>query len=193
MAVFGTNKAAWVDVYPTESILAAAKPGRVLIVDVAGGVGHDLEKFRAKDPHCPAGSLVLQDLPTVIQSAQVKAPIITEVIDICEGQPTKGMHIYYLHTVLHDWSDSQCVRILEHIVAVMEKGYSRILIHENIILPNNSHPRSTVMHIVMLMFFSAAEREEEVWRSIAKRAGLKIVKVWSSPETIESIIELELA
>ena len=193
MAVFAANKTPWVDLYSTDSIVTASKPGHALIVDVAGGVGHDLEKFRAKHPDSPAGSLILQDLDTVIQAAQVKSPIRTQAIDILQGQPEKGARVYYLHNVLHDWSDSQCVDILTHIAAAMEYGYSRVLIHENIILPKNSHPRSTIMDVVMLAFFSAAEREEMVWASIAEKAGLKITKVWTSPETIESIIELELA
>lgn len=193
MTAFAANKAPWVDIYPTDSIVAAAKPDRALVVDVAGGVGHDLEKFRAKHPDTPAGSLVLQDRQNVIEAAKVKAPVTTQEVDILKGQPIQGAHVYYLHNVLHDWPDSQAVEILRNIAAVMEKGYSKILVHENVVLPKNSHPRTTIMDIVMLVFFSSSEREEKSWRSVAEQAGLKVTKIWTSPETIETIIELDLA
>jgi hypothetical protein len=37
------------------------------MVDVAGGRGHDLKKFRAKFPHAP-GRLIVEDLPQVLES-----------------------------------------------------------------------------------------------------------------------------
>lgn len=46
-----------------------------------------------------------------------------------------GARAYHLKNVLHDWPDHQCQTILERIVAVMEKGYSKIIINE-MVLPN---------------------------------------------------------
>jgi hypothetical protein len=61
----------------------------VLLVDVGGGVGHDLEKFRRTIGSCD-GELVLQDQEAVIAKAVVKPPVRTMVHDFFESQPIHG-------------------------------------------------------------------------------------------------------
>lgn len=46
-----------------------------------------------------------------------------------------GARVYHLRNVMHDWPDRQCQLILEHVIAAMEKDYSKLLIHE-LVLPN---------------------------------------------------------
>lgn len=192
MGVYAGVKTAWVDVYPSDSIVAAAKPDTPLVVDVGGGIGHDLEKFRAKHPDVANGSLVLQDLPNVVATAQLKAPATAQAYDFFTPEPIKSARAYYLHCVLHDWPDVKAVEILKNLSASMEKNYSRILLHENVITPEHAHPRASLSDIVMMMSFSAVERTEEMWHELVSQAGLKISKIWTAPESVESIIEIEL-
>lgn len=44
-----------------------------------------------------------------------------------------GARAYYLHSVLHDWDDASCVKILRNIVTAMQPGYSKVLINENVV------------------------------------------------------------
>ncbi|KAJ8122222.1 hypothetical protein ONZ43_g1529 [Nemania bipapillata] len=62
------SRPSWVHWWPVESrILQGATEDEesVLLVDVAGGLGHDAREFKAKYPHSK-GKIVLQDLPAVI-------------------------------------------------------------------------------------------------------------------------------
>ena len=62
----------------------------VLIVDVAGGRGHDLEAFRRKFPHAQ-GRMILQDLPSVIDDIQdLDSQIERMAHDMFLPQPIKG-------------------------------------------------------------------------------------------------------
>lgn len=194
MTVVAGSKVPWVDLYPTADLVSDAKayPNKILLVDVAGGVGHDLEQFRAKHPEV-TGRLVLQDLPKVVDSARVTAPVQKQGIDMLEGpNPVKGARAYYLKTVLHDWPDAKAVEILQNIARSMEPGFSRILLHETVISKNNNYPRTVTSDATMMLCFSASEREEVTWRDIAGKAGLRVVKIWA-PEAPDSILELALA
>ena len=72
------SRPSWIEWFPVEdNLLRDAKEdeGTVLIVDVAGGRGHDLEAFRQKFPHAK-GRMILQDLPHVIEDIQYLDPRI---------------------------------------------------------------------------------------------------------------------
>ena len=192
MTVVAASKVPWVDVYPTANLVADARPGKTLLVDVAGGVGHDLEQFREKHPET-AGQLVLQDLTKVVDAANVVEPVQKQGMDLLAGpNPVKGARAYYIKTVLHDWPDSKAVEILQNIAASMERGYSRILVHETVLSKNNSNPRTVNSDATMMLCFSASEREESTWRDIIDKAGLRVVKIWA-PDAPDSILELDLA
>ena len=73
----GSNPS-WIEWFPVEqNLLRGAKEDNdaVLIVDVAGGRGHDLEGFRQKFPDAK-GRMILQDLPHVIADVQYLDPRI---------------------------------------------------------------------------------------------------------------------
>jgi len=42
-----------------------------------------------------------------------------------------------MHSVLHDWPDSVCEKILKQITEAMQLGYSKLLINE-IIIPDKA-------------------------------------------------------
>lgn len=79
--------------YPVqEQLIDNAKTGKddVLIVDVGGNKGHDLEEFASKWPNAP-GRLILQDQPHVLQEIQSLNPAIEPKIhDFFTEQPVKG-------------------------------------------------------------------------------------------------------
>jgi hypothetical protein len=75
--------------YDVRARLLDGFAGGVLLVDIGGGVGHDLEKFRkAIGPH--DGDLILQDQEAVLANAVVKPPVKTMVHDFFTPQPIHG-------------------------------------------------------------------------------------------------------
>ncbi|KAB5583422.1 S-adenosyl-L-methionine-dependent methyltransferase [Coniochaeta sp. 2T2.1] len=192
------NLTPWPEVYPTDSIVAAARPGVPLVVDVGGGKGHDLMKFLARHPDAceEPGCLVLQDLPGILKGVEdeLATPAIkVQPHDFFTEQPVKGARVYFMHNVLHDWPDTSAADILRKLAASMEKGYSKVLIHESLVSKEKPLSRVTVSDITMMAFASAAERTEDQWTALVESAGLKVVKIWRPVYSVESVIEAELA
>ena len=193
MKVNNEHRSGITDLYPTEELVSNAKPGSAVLVDVGGGLGNDIVAVGVKHPELHDGSLVLQDTPDTIAKVTLEKPIRIEAYDFFTVNPVKGAHAYYLHRVLHDWADDKAIAILKNQAAVMEKGYSRILIQENVISPGQLSIGVTLPDFMMMMIASSKERTERMWLDLLDKAGLKLVKVWRAPQAIENVIEAELA
>ncbi|KAL3447643.1 S-adenosyl-L-methionine-dependent methyltransferase [Aspergillus insuetus] len=199
MTAYHQGRPSWMDVgfYPVPELARGVAGDNVLLVDVGGGVGHDLAEFRRKWPGVE-GRLVLQDLGEVIEQAKVmnretERGVEAVVHDFFTEQPVKGARAYYMHSVLHDWTDADCRRILSNLVFAMKRGYSKILINENVIPSTNAYWETTSLDIIMMADFASQERTETQWRALVESVGLKIVKIWTVRRGVESLIECELA
>lgn len=174
----------WVDWFDVNGIiLDGFKNGdqeSVLLVDVGGGEGHYTKAFNYKFPD--AGRCVLQDLPHVISSIS-NPPDATQLMaqDIFEPQPIKGARVYYLHWILHDWSDTQARKILTHIIDAMEPGYSRLVINENIIPDRDCDYNVACLSMLMMVKVGALERTELQWRELLNSVGLTDISFYQPP------------
>ncbi|KAJ5149650.1 hypothetical protein N7448_001228 [Penicillium atrosanguineum] len=142
------------------------------------------------------GRLILQDLPEVLEQAKTMSlhPSIEIMAhDFFNEQPVKGARAYYMHSILHDWTDADCKKILENIVPAMKRGHSKILINENVIPETNAYWETTSLDIIMMADFASTERTADDWHALVESAGLKITKIWTAQRGVESLIECELA
>ena len=98
-----------------------------------------------------------------------------------------------MHSCLHDWPDSKAHEILINLRPGLTRGYSKLLINENVIPDQGAHWISTALDMVMMATFSACERTAGNWRALLEGAGFRIVKIWNSEPGTESLIEAELA
>ncbi|KAI1468528.1 O-methyltransferase-domain-containing protein [Daldinia caldariorum] len=188
------NMATWTDVYPTDLLLKDAKPDRPLLVDVDGSNGHDPEKFLLKHPEVSGGSLVREDLhETLAEVEAANKAISKQPYDFFTPQPVKGDCAYFMHSVLHDWSDEPAIKILRNIPSGMENGYSKLLIRENLVDNVKPSRRTTTSEMVMMSCAASAERTEKEWHELVGAAGLKIVKIWKQRTALDGVIEVHLA
>ena len=104
-----------------------------------------------------------------------------------------GARAYYLHSVLHDWNDEECRGILANIVPAMKRGYSKVLINENVIPSMNAHYEMTSLDLMMMANLASMERTTAQWVKIIESVGLRVIKIWSPYRNVESLIECELA
>lgn len=205
MSAYRAGRTSWLDpgFYPVkERLLDRFNPHSgvdVLLVDVGGGLGHDLRELRQKYPTL-LGKLVLQDRAEVISEASIMdnnddddGGLQIMVHDFFTPQPVHGARAYYLHSVLHDWSDDDCVKILEALRPAMSEGYSIVLINELVVPSRDAAWPVTSMDHLMLVLGAMRERTEVEWREILKRAGFKVSKIYSVEMGSESLIEAELA
>lgn len=96
MSAYHQGRPSWMDdgFYPvSEQLIKGAKQGdnEVLLVDVGGGKGHDLQEFRSKCPDSSSGRLILQDQPTVLDDVEeLDSSIERMAHDFFTEQPIKG-------------------------------------------------------------------------------------------------------
>jgi hypothetical protein len=103
-----------------------------------------------------------------------------------------GARVYYMHTVLHDWPDAEAVKIGRGVFEAMKPGYSRFLVHENVIPPMSPDDEQTTLDLIMMTNYAGKERTAAQWSELLEeKCGFKIVKTWTPIDGIESVIECE--
>jgi hypothetical protein len=98
-----------------------------------------------------------------------------------------------MHSILHDWPDEVSLSILSNIKAAMKPGHSRLLINENVIPDTGAQWEATALDITMATLLSSKERTRVDWHSLLEdKAGLKINKIYTYANGVESLIECVL-
>ena len=172
------DEASFLPVYPAEERLKNDDLERVLFVDVGGGLGHQVSRFKTRYPHLP-GKLVLTDLPQVVDKAVDLPDSIVKIgHDFFTPQPevVKNAKAFYLRMILHDWPEKQARAILSNIVDVMADD-SVVLVHE-VVLPETGIAHLEAKMDWHMLNMGALERTEKQWADLADSVGLEIKGIW---------------
>ncbi|MDI5980069.1 methyltransferase [Amycolatopsis magusensis] len=94
--------------------------------------------------------------------------------------------LYTVKNILHDWSDDQCVRILENCRRAMNPG-ARLLAIDAVIPPGNDPDFGKAIDILMLLLLPGGERTRSEFERIFERAGFRITRVIPTPGTVSMI------
>ena len=90
MSCYRTDRAEFLDVFPAESqILQGATKDGILIVDVGGGRGHEIDRFVQNFPEA-RGRNVLQEQPEVLKDVPTSDAFESATYDFFTPQPVKG-------------------------------------------------------------------------------------------------------
>ena len=117
------------DNYPWDTI------GKATVVDVGGAYGSVSLVLAQRFPDLVC---IVQDRPEVIAQARSKAlqSTYSQVSfmehDFFTEQPLRGVDVFFLRWILHDWSDKNAIRILRGLVPAL-KPSSKILINEYVL------------------------------------------------------------
>ncbi|KAK8045116.1 hypothetical protein PG993_005140 [Apiospora rasikravindrae] len=193
------HRPSWTDMYPAmERLVEGLEPDgdASAFVDVGGSMGQILQDFRANVPQY-TGRLILQELPEVVAAATEKGVgadgrIEMQAHDFFNPQPVRGARAYFMRSVLHDWPDAQCRKILAQLKDAMEPGYSRILISDCVISDEKAAWQHVSMDIFMMAQVSSRERTEHEWRALVDSCGLKVTGIYSKGDGNEGLIEVIL-
>ncbi|QDS69567.1 hypothetical protein FKW77_008078 [Venturia effusa] len=167
VAVANNPAPPWYTLYPITQLLETYTPANgPLLIDVGGGVGTLLTRFRntLPEPHKTESKLILQDTPAVIAQATsnphhpLPSNIEANPHDFFTPQPIKGARAYYLRAILHDWPDTDCRTILRHLHAAMMKGYSTLLVDERVVPETGVDLLSAAADVTMMVNLDAKER-----------------------------------
>jgi len=196
MSAYRSGKPTWCDTgfYPIlERLLEGFDHNQsdVLLVDVGGGLGHDLDELITRYKSLP-GKLLLQGREEVISTLPPSINFHASAHDFFIEQPVQHARAYYLHSVLHDWGNADCVRILTALKPALKQGYSKILLNEIVVSEQHASVAATSMDQLMLVLGAMQERTESQWKGLIQQSGLKFVNIWTYPGVAESLIEIEL-
>jgi hypothetical protein len=106
MGATGGTRSYWWDWYDIQGRLLNGydkKEGGILLVDVGGGKGHDIQIFHERFAVSHTGCLVLQDMPSVIEGIQgdnIDGSIKKMGHDFFEPQPVKGQYTMWLNILV---------------------------------------------------------------------------------------------
>ena len=196
MTIARTNRGQeWYEFFPVETKLRVQSDSHPVLIDIGGGLGHDLIAFKQKHPILP-GKLIIQDLPIVIDSVKdLPSGISAMKHDFFAEQPVKDAKAYYLRAVLHDWPDKQALKILGSIREAM--GSESILLVNETVMPESNVPLySALADFAMMAGFSSMERTQVQYKALLEKAGFAVVGVWTprnptpgSGTLIEAVLE----
>ena len=173
-----------------EQILASYDfPESGVVVDVGGGVGGLLlAMLRARPGLCG----VLVDHETVVADhvlGELGAPDRWRLApgDFFESVPAGDL--YTIKSVLNDWTDDQCVRILSNCRRAMNPG-GKLLAVDTIVPPGNEPHLGKDLDVLLLLLLPGRERLQTEFELLFARAGLRITRVVPTPGLL-TMIEAE--
>ncbi len=98
-----------------------------------------------------------------------------------------GADTYLLRHIIHDWTDEQCVQILNNCRKVIPDN-GRLLIIEAVVPTGNEPSLAKDFDMVMLVFPGGIERTEDEYRVLLEQAGFQLSSITSSASMI-SVVE----
>ena len=159
------------------------------IVDVGGGRGGLLAEILKLYP-TPKG--VLYDQPQVVAhpdyltTAGVRDRCEVVAGNFFESVP-RGADAYVVKRIIHDWDDDICVGILRRCRdAVSDEG--RVIVVDAVVPAGNEFHSSKPSDLLMMVLLGGRERAEADFRSLFRRAGLKLNQIVSTASVV-SIVE----
>ncbi|KAH7406374.1 S-adenosyl-L-methionine-dependent methyltransferase [Phaeosphaeria sp. MPI-PUGE-AT-0046c] len=174
MGISRMGQVDWTEFYPVEERLKVESSERTALVDVGGGIGHDVAALKSKLPNLQ-GKFVFEDLPIVVNEAkEMPEGIVGVGHDFFKPQPesVRGAKAYYLRTVLHDWPDKQASTIIRHIKDVMVED-SILLINENMLPESGVSLYQAELDIAMMTYFSSLDRTEKQFKALLEDEGFE--------------------
>lgn len=167
-------------------------PDEVLIVDVGGGTGQDLERFKKTFPQAP-GRLILEDTPSTVAKVNFGSPGMETIpYDFFKPQPVKGARTYFLRYVTHNWPDHLVASILRNTASAMKPGYSNLLVQEYIVPATGCPIQGSWADFHMMTSLAGCERTEKQFHELFASAGLKVVKFWYPEGSFDGVVEAVL-
>ncbi|KAK8029829.1 O-methyltransferase [Apiospora rasikravindrae] len=183
------SRPSWVEWFPVqEKLIRGYDTQAPLLVDVAGGRGHDVTEFHQKFPHV-TGKLILQDQQPVLDTAtELPACIEKAPIDFFKDIPIKCARIYFMKFVMHDYSDEDCLRILQNVKPAMTRDYSYLVINDFILPDVGCSLLAAQWDLMMMLSMSGLERTESQWKSLMGVAGLEVEGLYQPPGDGQGVI-----
>jgi hypothetical protein len=149
------------------------------VADIGGGIGIVLSRILQHFPGCRG---VLAEQPSVLKQAE---RFLHEcgLLDRCDLTATDffvsapmGCDAYLLESVLHDWDDEDCIRILVSLREAMSPGSRLFLIERILPVMATEEPETIWIDLMMMNITGGRERTLREYEALLDRANLSIAR-----------------
>ncbi|HEX3784796.1 MAG TPA: methyltransferase [Pseudonocardiaceae bacterium] len=157
-------------------------PGAV-VADIGGADGTLVASLLADDPTRRG---IVFDLPHVVTAAHnlLAERDLVDRVEVVGGdffRSVPAADVYVLSTVLHDWDDERCARILGSIAAAARPGAHLVVLEAVVPDGNEPHP-ARFNDLTMLGMASGRERTRDEYAELFAAAGFTISQCISGPK-----------
>ena len=148
------------------------------VADLGGGTGTLLAAVLARHPHLRG---IVFDQPTVVGEAE---PVLdragvrdrTALVGGSFFEDVPAADVYLMKSILHDWIDTDSIRILRTIRRAAP-GTARLLVIELVLGQPNEDLPGKLMDLHMLVMPGGAERTADEWRRLFAAGGFELAGI----------------
>ena len=186
-----------------------------IMVDIGGSHGSISIELLHTFPNLRSIVQDLQDtIPTALVPEDLTDRLDFKIHNFFEEQPVKNADVYFLRSILHDWSDKYAIKILKNLVPALKKG-AKVIVNE-VCLPEPNvlsyyHEQlvryTFALHIYyskiiadnqssgydlsMKAKFNSKERSADDWKALFEAVDrrFKVQRIKCTPGSILSVIE----
>ncbi|MFF7654851.1 methyltransferase [Streptomyces sp. NPDC007983] len=161
---------------PKDAVLSGYRlPAGEVVADIGGADGSVLARLLAGEPGRRG---IVLDMEHVVPAAHARLAdqgmagrVEVQAGDFFESVPTAD--VYLLSTVLHDWDDVSCARILGRIAEAAPHG-ARLVVVETVLSEGDEPHASKLFDLTMLGMVPGHERRETEFAALFAGAGFTL-------------------
>ncbi|MBO9690851.1 methyltransferase [Chryseobacterium sp.] len=164
------------------------------IIDIGGGNGTMMYAILNSSPE--SSGIIFDEANVIEKTLQLIPENLKNRCTVATGsffnEVPKGGDLYTMKWIIHDWSDEECVQILQNCYHAMPKGAKLLIL--DAVIPDDSlnQPHiAKLLDIVMLACLTGKERSLSEFKTIIERAGLRFNRLIQIGTESKSIIECE--
>jgi hypothetical protein len=154
-----------------------------VIADIGGGLGVQLGNILDAFPSCRG---ILFDQPNVVEQAISHQRMERIGGNFFDHVPA-GADVYILNGVIHDWTDSESLTILDKVRQAMEPG-ARLAILDDIIPETPQFSFGKWLDLLMLTIPGGRERTEAEFRELLAFGGFELEEVIATAAPLSILI-----
>ncbi|KAJ4747133.1 O-methyltransferase family protein [Rhynchospora pubera] len=161
------------------------------LVDVGGGTGTTVKVIADTFPGLRC---TVFDLPNVVENAPNSDSFSVVGGDMFDNIPTADAIL--LKTILHDWPDEDCVRILERCKEAVEstEKNGKVIVVDMVLDAEVNDSKETetklLFNLLLISTVGGKERTKKEWHDLIIRAGYSDYKIYPARMSLYSVIEL---
>ena len=136
----------------------------------------------------PSATGVVFDLPSVAEAAKARFdPSLVARAEFVGGNfftaVPNGADLYLMKSILHDWNDEDCQKILVNTRRAMAAS-ARLLVVEDLVCAPNQPCPAKQRDINMLVRTGGRNRTEQEYRDVLTRGGFRTTRVIATAATL---------